>query len=236
MSRILFFINFFEKQEYAQAFLEGKVFANRLSAFKRSEGEDTTGRIDPDEGTSSWLQGENLTLVLNDMDLSAGLITLQIQLDFLSDFHLFCMHAVHGGDVDLETISNDNIEVLREAILVDDACLSLGSYAVVIADAPAFMSRIDGACAEHGYRAAGRLVKYYDPDTFHGNFDGLEAVFWKQTEFSFQREFRIAIDTHTSGEDPLILEIGEISDIAFPIAASDVNGEELLGGTMRIEA
>lgn len=236
MSTVFLFIKFFEEQEYAQAFLEGKVFAKRLSAFRTQEGEDTTGRIDPDEGTTSWLQGENLKLVLNGMDLSEGLITLQIQLDVLSDLHLFCMHAVHSGDVDLETISNDNIEALREAMRVDDACLSLGSYAVVITDVAAFTSRFRGACSASGYKAAARLVKYYDPDTFHGNFEGLEGVFWKQAEFSFQREYRIAINTHTSGDDPLILDIGDISDIAFPIAANDVNGEKLLGGTMTIEA
>ncbi len=236
MRRIFLFIKFFDKQEYAEAFLQGKVFANRLSAFRRAEGEDTTARIDRDEGTTSWLQGANLTLVLNGMDLSEGLITLQIQLDFLSEFHLFCIHAVHSGDVDLETISHDNIEVLREALRVDDACLSLGPYAVVICDVAAFMDRLKGACTDNGYRAASRLVNYYDPDTFHGNFEGLEAVFWKQTEFSFQREFRIAIDTHTSGEDPLTLDIGDISDIAFPIEASAVKGEGLLGGTMRIDA
>ena len=59
-------------------------------------------------------------------------------------------------------------------------------------------------------------MKYYDPDTFHGNFQELDAVFWKQTEFSFQREFRIAIDTYTIEKASLILEIGDISDIAFP--------------------
>ncbi|MCY4393071.1 MAG: hypothetical protein OXE43_13645 [Chloroflexi bacterium] len=236
MSTIFLFIKFFDKQEYAQAFLEGKVFANRLSAFRTHEGEDTTGRIDGDEGTTSWLQGENVKLVLNGMDLSEGLMTLQVQMDSLSDFHLFCMHAVHSGDVDLETISHDNIEVLREALLVDDACLSLGPYAVVISDIAAFMSRLKRSCADNGYRGKSRLVKYYDPDTFHGTFEGLEGVFWKQTKFSFQREFRVAIDTHTSGEDPLTLEIGDISDIASLIEASAVNGEGLLGGTLSVEA
>ena len=236
MSTIFFFIKFFDKEEYVQDFLHGKLFANRLPVFRKSEGEDTTGRIDHDEATTSWLQGEELTLIINGVDLSEGLITLQVQMDFLSGLHLFCMHAVHSGDVDLKRVSNDNIEVLQDALRVDDDCMLLGPYAVVITDIAAFMSRIESACTGNGYRVASKLVKYYDPDTFHGNFQELEAVFWKQTTFSFQREFRIAIDTYTTGEDPLILEIGAISDIAYPIAASEINGENLLGGTMSIDA
>ena len=59
------------------------------------------------------------------------------------------------------------------------------------------------------------LVEYYDPETFHGNFGGVQALFRKQQHDSYQREFRFLINAGLRGDSPLWLDIGSISDITL---------------------
>jgi hypothetical protein len=60
-------------------------------------------------------------------------------------------------------------------------------------------------------------VNYYDPDTFSGSFDDLDALFAKRDEYSHQKEYRISIDT---GVDAITLDIG---DIAILVNTSNLN-------------
>ena len=90
------------------------------------EGSDDSGRADQNEGTTLWLQPGSVNIVLNDMDLSNDLAgPLQIQMDWLNYLHLFCMHAAHTGALDVDALSNENIEVLRQELLVPVDCSKL---------------------------------------------------------------------------------------------------------------
>ena len=86
---------------------------------------------------------------------------------------------------------------------------------------------------ERGYRLVGNLVNYYSPEDFHGSFRGSEAAFNKQERFSWQREYRFAIDSGTEGNEALNIELGDLRDIAKPFNALEVN-RALLGGELRI--
>ena len=90
------------------------------------EGSDDSGRADQNEGTTLWLEPGSVNIVLNDMDLSNDLAgPLQIQMDWLNYLHLFCMHAAHTGALDVDALSNENIEVLRQELLVPVDCSKL---------------------------------------------------------------------------------------------------------------
>ena len=78
------------------------------------------------------------------------------------------------------------------------------------------------------------LVEYYDPETFHGSFEDVQALFRKQQRDSYQREFRFVINAGLRGDLPLWLDVGPISDITLRLDASELNGEKLLGGKMEI--
>ena len=43
----------------------------------------------------------------------------------------------------------------------------------------------------------------------------LEAAFQKRDVYRYQREYRIAVNTGTEGCDPLLLSVGDLSDITF---------------------
>ena len=123
----------------------------------------------------------SVNIVLNDMDLSNDLAgPLQIQMDWLNYLHLFCMHAAHTGALDVDALSNENIEVLRQELLVPVDCSKLGEHAVVVKDVPGFIKRVEAAVKAKGYEGRCGLVKYYNLETFHGSFREAESVFRKQ--------------------------------------------------------
>ena len=183
------------------------------------EGSDDSGRADQNEGTTLWLEPGSVNIVLNDMDLSNDLAgPLQIQMDWLNYLHLFCMHAAHTGALDVDALSNENIEVLRQELLVPVDCSRLGEHAVVV----------------KGYEGRCGLVKYYNLETFHGSFREAESVFRKQVTQSYQREFRIVIATGSASDCPLTLEVGDLSDITIPLLAGELNGPKFLGGEVAL--
>ena len=239
MKTTLFLVKFFDKATYADDLVRGQIFANRLSKFKQAEDSkdsNKSGRMDRHEGTTTLLQPGKCILKINDMDMSDDLAgPLQIQMNWLNHLNIFCVHAVHSGELDLASLSNDNVEALRQELTIPKKCLDLGKYAVVVKKVPEFIKRMINSARAKGYGIRYGLVKYYDPETFHGNFDDEEAAFRKQNRYSFQREFRFAMNSNSLGEDPLVMDIGNISDITLQLESSELNGEKLLGGKIELQ-
>ena len=83
-----------------------------------------------------------MNIVLNDVDLSNDLAgPLQVQMDWLNHLHLFCMHAAHTGTLDVGALSNENIEVLRQELLVPEECLKHRGGTPVVVKMSLFSSR-----------------------------------------------------------------------------------------------
>ena len=107
MNTVFFLVKFFDKPEHANAFVCGRVFARRLSAFKKDEDSDESGRMDRHEGTISWMQPGKCQIKINGMDISADLAgPAQVQRHWLNHINVFCVHAAHSGDLDLASLSN----------------------------------------------------------------------------------------------------------------------------------
>ena len=238
MSVIFFLIKFCDNGDHAADFVNGKIYANTLATFKThvSQGRsDGSGRADRHEGTISWLQPSLVRLEINGMDITNDLAgPIRVQKNWLNHLHIFCLHAVHSGIFSLEKLSNENIEELRREFTVPDGCGSLGEHAVVVKDVPEFIMRMKAAAETKGYPMVYRLVKYYAPDSFHGDFRDVESIFWKQDRYSYQREFRFVFDDGVMNDTPLIMEIGDISDITLQFNSSELNSEKFLGGDMAV--
>lgn len=233
MSVVFFLVKFFDNEDHVKDFLNGRIYANTLGKFKRLEGTDDSGRGDRHEGTTAWLQPGQARLEINGMNITDDLAgPVQLQKNWLNHLHIFCLHAVHSGSLDMATVSNENIEELRKQFLIPDECRRLGEHAVVVNNVPEFIRLMEAAAAANNYRVARGLVRYYDPESFHGNFRDVESIFHKQERYSYQREFRYVFDNGLVGATPLILEIGDISDITRRFDFAELNGKEFLGGEM----
>ena len=231
MSTIFYLVKFFSEESHATDFVKGKVRANPLSYFKSLESSANSGRTDRHEGTVAWLQPGQGRLVINGDDITDDLAgPIEMQKTWLNCLHVFCLHAIHSGSFDLDKLTNDNIEDLRSEFMIPDACLSLGEYAVVVKDVPEFVRRMEKVSGAKNYEMVPRLVRYYDPTSFHGNFSDMESVFWKQEQYGYQREYRFAIDTGSTSDALLKLDIGDINDITMMIKSADLNGDKFLGG------
>ncbi|MYA59939.1 MAG: hypothetical protein F4X40_05195 [Chloroflexi bacterium] len=226
VATIVFLVKFYENRVHADEFVGGRVFANRLSRYKKGPRGDFSGRTDPDEGTFLWAQPGRGQLIVNGMDISGDLVApIQMQKDWVNNLHVFCVHAANSGDVNLGSLSKANVAALRGQLVIPDRCLTLGKHAVVIRDVPEFIRQMRAAAREKNYGIGWGRVKYYDPATFHGKFEDIESVFRKQSRFKFQREFRFVINSNSTGDCPLTMNIGNLSDITMRFRASELRGD-----------
>ena len=69
------------------------------------------------------------------------------------------------------------------------------------------------------------MVEYYDPTRFNGSFSEVESIFRKREEYKHQKEYRFSFDTGIAGTDPLILNIGDISDITMQCKVCEINAQ-----------
>lgn len=234
MRKIYFLLRFFEEESYVESFRQGHIYMNRLSYFRGSE--EHSGdliRADRNEGVSAWLQPDRGRLTINERDITDDLVgPIEIYSDGLDHLHVFCVYAVHSDNLDLESFHTGEVDAFKQQAKVHEDCLRFGRHVVVVKNVSEFFRRIESAAKTEGYQFQRGLVKYYDPDTFHGWFPPEKAVFMKQIKYQHHEEYRFVIDTGRSGIEPLTLKIGDIHDITFRINTVDLN-EALMN--MRVE-
>ena len=228
---IFFLTKFFERKEYADDFLRGNLFLNPLRYFKGIE--DKNGKRDKNEGaivlelddgifTLTATNGE--TGEVNEVTLTKDDFAAPVSMHpkWFDHVNLLCMYACKGGD--FQIISDDNISDFRKQLEIPEECVKLGEHAIVITNGPEFFSRIRMLAEQSGYGILGGLVKYYDPEVGTPTIrTDIETIFHKREEYEYQSEYRIAVDANADEPTPLILSIGDISDIAFLMNTTDIN-------------
>lgn len=222
MSKTVFFlVKIFDEKKHALDFMQGKMFVNRLSYFRRLDEDQKANRGDKHEGVVSWVQPENANLRINGRLITDLAGPISIQMNWHDHLNVYCMYAGHSGE--FESITKENLSDFKKHLEMPEDCLKLGKYAVVVTQYTTFINRVSDAVRSNNYGINAQLVEYYDPDTFTGSFSEFDAVFKKRNEFSHQKEFRFAFDTGVSGNDPLILDIGNISDITTLCNVEELN-------------
>mgnify|MGYP000005426396 FL=1 len=105
--------------------------------------------------------------------------------------NIFCVYA--GSDCDVK---------------IPKACEELGKFAVIIHDVDEFLNRVRQAVVKNDFHMEHSLVSYTQSQ------EALESIFLKPLQFDFQQEYRFAFSTGVASKEPLIISIGDISDIA----------------------
>lgn len=212
------FVKVFSSVEYAEAFLDGQVYFNRLSYFKEIEDEESPARGDRYEGTMEWRQPADVKSFIvhidgRDFELAPHLSgPIRAQRRFLNDVHVACLFAARIENlIDVETEEGNRIS---GKLPFPTEFAQFGDHVVVIDPAP-FIHRLASILNTKPWGLTDGLVEYYDPDTHSGEFSVDEAVLKKRKEFAYQSEYRIAFNDGTSGPNGTPIAIGSLRDIAY---------------------
>ena len=225
---IFFLAKFFRKKRYAEQFISGSLRANRLVFFRNLEGDDN--RADAYEGVG---------LLRGDIDLSASINgketekikiperelagPIEVRMNWTEYVNLLCMHAAHSGNY--TKISVDQVEQFKkEQIEIPKESLEFGEHAVLITKVQQFVERLKNTVREtEDYGLVGRLVRYADDPSI--DVTEIDVIFHKREPYKNQREYRFAVFTGSDIRDPLLLEMGDLSDIAILCNSGEINEE-----------
>lgn len=168
---LLYFIKFFEKEEYAEEFVAGQLYLNTLSYFRRVEELGEGGRQDNAEGLAAWLQPGRTSIKISNPLLSHLSIRSQdlaepvsIRFDAHDNLHLLCLYAIYINGVKFIgnsfECSPDQLQEIKKQLAIDPRCLGLGKYAVVM-PAKSFIDHLKGVItgSPHLLRVVGGLVE-----------------------------------------------------------------------------
>lgn len=216
----------FQKKEYMNDFLDGKLYMNCLGFFKKVEDTESK-KFDSKEAVRSYLQPDDLKIVieyediiinLDNKDLAGPLI---IQDNEYNNLKIICFYSPF---IDYSNLvdSQKNLKITNK--MKND----FGEHVILIRDFIEFSQRLEAAIKinENISTFTYKKVDYF-PDTFHGSFDAEDIPFKKHEEFSFQKEFRIVARTIQHDENPFILNLGDLRDICLPCTVEQFNEIEV---------
>jgi hypothetical protein len=239
-SKIYLLLKIFDREENADAFLNrGEMYCRTLGDFKKIEGDDARG--DVHEGAGMWHQPDKISsFVLTYKDSEGIEKTIELKdglagpliagMSWLENLNLYCMYAVQIANFeenyDTEAERSRAIARINQSIkkqtTISDEVYSFGEYAVVIYNVPEFVSKVNQTARRIGVKCESRRVQYFDPDTFHGSFEEIEAAFHKRNTYSHQNEYRFAF-MQDKPRGALKICVGDLTGVAVKIPARDIN-------------
>ena len=233
MKTIWYFVKFCEKEEYADDFMKGSLYLNRLSYYKAMEDSDD-GRADKYEAAAAWLQPPDVNIKLSIDGLNRAIEILPEDLaapvywshNHHDHLHVLCLYAIYTNGFECVdgqvNYSDEKAPELKRQLEVHQDNFKFGQHAVIV-PATLFINRVKGAIKNLGYSGRMKLADYYNPDLSHTEFTENIIPFKKQQRFSYQNEFRIVVNNKTIGDTPLRIEVGDLSDISAKINATSLN-------------
>lgn len=204
----------FMRKDFAESFMEGNIYMSALGYFWANGFES---QQDFNEGTVQMQSPQNSPFPQMRRSIIKG--SVRYRLEAYKYCNLLCMVMHHYNTQKKQT------ERFNERMR------NYGEYAVRIIDIEEFLSRVfEKAKSQGDYCLAGPM-NYLPVDTIREGMD----CFDKLLPFAWQKEWRIAYihdqerlkllaaeDPIRSYEEPYILQIGDISDIAEIVSAKDI--------------
>ena len=224
---ICYFIKFLEREELAEQFLAGHLYLNTLGYFKGLESGATADRGDPTEAVSIWLQPHDVVMALKVAALKIETVItakdlakpVQVSSTYHDQLHLLSLYAVHTDDPVIEDGKIINLDAMQAQLHIDPKCFGMGKFAVVVPAAD-FLEQLPPKLKDLGLAATGRLVNYYDDETFSGRVAVADIEFSKQKRFSYQREWRLRVRSNIATTGPLTINVGIMPAGSFKVPAS----------------
>jgi len=198
-----YLLKFFEKEQYLNDFLNGKLYMNTLKYFKENQSLDIA-RLDKFEtivehkkSNFNAIQIGKASFERNKGELAGGSTILTTKnYDFCN---ILCLYSLW------KNTDNEHIEM-------DTRNKIFGNYCIVITNVSEFLKRIIAATNRENFVCYHAGINYISKNQII-IIEEEKIPFTKFDSFSYQREFRIAINTQRNIDEPYILDIGEIRDI-----------------------
>lgn len=211
---------FFCCEKFRDDFLRGHLYFSSLNYFRKAEKSEVPGQNDRFE-CSKILQPDSVKVTVGNIELNdlAGPISICDNTAVLRS-NIMCFSTI-GADDEKEF---DSLEELKQDVLFPEKMIEYGEFAIVIPQADLFIERLRTVVLETGFGLYGRPVSYYDFSNDNISCGFPEIAFQKRSEFSYQREFRFLLQKLEPNDAPLILEVGDLSDIAISCKSCDLNG------------
>lgn len=203
--------------EYAEGFIQGKLYMNPLDYFRGDIGNSAQG--DWQEGTCGTINKNQLGQVGYRFSKSELEMFANDNVTMLSDYYafnnLFCMYSLELDEKNKVIFKPD-----KKIYEFNDAN---GNEKIVIhiTNTAEFLRRLDIALNKY---IESNKIEYgmYGEITYSSawtNADGMgtRSAFHKEPSYSYQKEWRLCILQKLICKSPFILEIGDLSDITETI-------------------
>lgn len=198
----------FGKRKYLnELYHKGHIYMNTITYFQELENDSNAMQSDKNEGITSIMQPDKITLCIDDKNITDDLAgpALIRENKKLNYTHIYSLTGIYDGDY------------LKEGDIFDKRVNDFGDAFVFIKNVSEFRNRIKSFLMEnYKKKVISRIkmdkIKYLDFDSYHGNSD----IFTKQDTFDFQKEYRVAVwlNDISKRDEPFSFYIGSIEDIA----------------------
>lgn len=207
-----------QKYEYMRKFLlNGEMYMNTLQTFVNMDESDGIG--DKFENSTSFIHYKSLNAILklkNGEEISIHPSSVKVR-EFV-DTNIGNIYSM--ALVDCNIINHNGQYVFSIESL--DTLNTIGKdydTIVVISDPVEFISRCERCVRDMGFELYHNPVEYFSDEDYNKRIE--ITPFKKRDKYKSQREFRLFVDFNIN--EPVILRIGNISDIAFLVHKSGIN-------------
>lgn len=223
----LFLTRVFEEKEHAEQFLRGQVRAGTLLSYQKTE---DGSRSDPMEGILDSAQIEGMEVTLSAPNGYTHTLShesgerMKYPLPWANRFNVLCTTASY---VDTEWIVPDEHydKVLDRYVRIPEAVMKLGGFVVFIHEPNEFVERVGTAADRSGVPMHCGFVEYGRRPMPSLGLRDVGLIFRKREQYKYDREFRFSFESPQRVERPLVLDVGDLSDIAKLFRTREFNDQ-----------
>jgi len=208
------------KYDYMKELVEkGLLYLNTLEFYRKLENDDE--RRDLNEGAVKVCNLQGGVLYIKDSETDEFKTVAQLTKSTIRELNsniqnlnVYCLYYLKS-QMPIKNIS---------ALISSQVKLGFGDHAVIILDAPEFVTRIKRAAIKKGYKHYRGLVKYVDLSA-----EEVEVgPFVKDQSFSHQSELRVAVYTGINDGNAIKLKLGSLQDIAIIMPTNSLDALSIL--------
>lgn len=220
----------FGKKEHLEELSKGKIRAGSLSYYRDNDNSEKVF-YDKNEGINSIFQSDQIELKIKDhktgkefvINSDSGL-TGQVYINVHKAQNAFCLYAIHTGLWTHKEFTENEIQYFKDYITFTDHMRGFGDHVWVIINGNEFNDRLGKACINNALSLKGDLIRYIETSEFHGKIQPSMIGLIKDSAYQKEREYRYlfeSVDPNKKLPHPLILDIGDLSDISMIMTVDD---------------